>query len=78
MPSAWEWWAADEGSADYDIGFGSTREECIRAALRNLNAGARFDIVEAQSSTDRRHEFADQIPFVKTRNKETLTAGPHE
>lgn len=77
----WQWWVGTAESVElegiYDIGEFATRDEAIRAALRDLPAGDRFAIVEARL-WDRSTEPPDDIQwFARARNKETLTAGPH-
>ena len=73
----WRWWAGMIGEHTYDLaGDCATREDVIRAALHELTPGERFQIVEARSSEDVRHEGSDCVPFLRTRNHEILTAGP--
>ncbi len=52
------------------------REAAIAAALRETLPGERFHIIEARSSESMKHEQADVIPFLRTRNHEILTNGP--
>lgn len=66
-PWAWHW------KAEYDEAYAgehTTRDEAIAEAVRELQPGDSFEIVEARMSEDRRHEGADVIPFLRTRNRE--------
>lgn len=74
--SDWEWWAGHPGEDAYDIANEPTREAVIRAACRELGPGDTFRIVEAKSSTAKRYEGADIVPFIRQRNHETVTVGP--
>lgn len=68
-PWAWYWRdPEDEAYGDEQ----PTREAVIEAARRDSCAGDVIEIVEARMSEDRRHEEADVIPFLRTRNKETV------
>ena len=72
----WRWWAGHPGEHTYDLaGDCATREDAIREAVRELSPGERFQIIEARSSEDVRHEGSDCVPFLRTRNHEVLTAG---
>lgn len=74
----WAWWAGSPGEETYDIACEvPTREEAIREALRSLGPGDKFQIIEARMSEDKRYEGADFVPFVRTRNHEIMTVGPH-
>lgn len=68
----WSWWAGHIGE-DYAIAEASSREAVIDAARREIGPGETFQIVEARSSTDRRFEGVDVIPFVRTRNHEIIS-----
>jgi hypothetical protein len=48
----------------------ATREAVIAAAERELEPGARFEIIEARMSTAPRYEGSDWIPLLHTRNHE--------
>ncbi|RIA44067.1 hypothetical protein DFR49_2303 [Hephaestia caeni] len=76
----WTWWAGYssdvEGDGTYCIGEFDTRAEAIAAGLNDTLRGETFHIIEARSSTDRRHEGADTIPFVRMRHHEIITNGP--
>jgi hypothetical protein len=71
----WGWYAGELDELTYDLACDEpTREAAIREACRNLRPGEQFQIVEARSSTDRKYEGSDCVPFLRTRNKEILTA----
>jgi hypothetical protein len=73
----WEWWAGDIDEDDYGLeGACPTREDVIRRVSRYMKPGDQFRIIEARSSTDRRYEGSDLVPFLRTRNKEIITVGP--
>lgn len=76
--TGWEWWWLEVGDEEHGgwQGACSTREQAIRAAQRELPIGAQFHLIEARTSTARQYEEADCVPFVRTRNRETLTNGP--
>lgn len=70
------WWAetlfgGEEPCGEYNVGECETLEEVIAEALRETGHGDRFVVIEARQSTDMRHEGADIIPFVRTRNRAT-------
>lgn len=77
MPSEWEWWVGVPGAEAYDLGLAMTRSEAVRIGLRETLPGDEFEIVEAQTSTARRYEGADFVPFIRSRNYERLKNGPH-
>ncbi|MBA8822269.1 hypothetical protein BRY73_03050 [Ochrobactrum sp. P6BS-III] len=75
--SPWEWWAGELDQDVYDlVGGAKSREDCILEASRQMKSGEKFRIIEARSSSDRRYEGADFVPFLRTRNKEIITVGP--
>ena len=74
----WEWWAGWLEEDCYSLASEPTREAVIRAASREMKPGDRFRIIEARSSTDKRYEGADFVPFLRTRNQEIITVGPVE
>lgn len=75
----WRWWAGELDDDVYNLAVDEpTRDAAISAACRELKAGDRFRIIEARSSTDRRYEGSDFVPFVRTRNAEIVTVGPRE
>jgi hypothetical protein len=75
--TGWEWWAGDIGEDDYGLdGACPTKEELIRRVSRYMKTGDQFRIIEARSSTDRRYEGSDFVPFLRTRNREIITVGP--
>jgi len=72
----WSWWAGELDAETYDLACDvPTREAAIQEASRQLQAGETFQIVEARSSEDRRHEGSDRVPFLRTRNHEIITVG---
>lgn len=75
----WCWWAGEadivDGEGQYDVDH-DTREAAIAWANREYPAGTAFYVIEARSSTDRRHEESELVPFLRHRNKERLTTGP--
>ncbi len=75
-PWLWFWLERGDGEDGGWQGERATREQVIREAQRELPVGASFRIVEARSSTAARYEGADCVPFLRTRNHETLTNGP--
>lgn len=73
----WAWWAGHPGENTYDIAVEEpTREAVILAACRELGPGDTFRIVEARSSEAMKYEGAECVPFLRTRNEETITVGP--
>ena len=75
--SPWEWWASELDDDVYGLAGGEkTREEVIRLACQQMCSGEQFRIVEARSSSDRRYEGQDFVPFLRTRNLEIVTVGP--
>lgn len=79
MPTDWSWWAGIVGDESYALAAEcKTRDEAIREALRNAPDDCEIEIIEARQSTDMRHEGADIIPFVRTRNHQVIgRPGPH-
>jgi len=78
MPSSWEWWVGNHFALDdgeYDLGCVKTREDAIAVGLRETAPGELFYIIEARSSTARKHEGADFVPFTATRNATVLCHG---
>ena len=77
MPSAWEWWAGEEGDNYYAFGSAGSRDEAIRLGLREVEIGERFQIIEARSSTAKKYDGGDYdfVPFTHTRNHEVVTKG---
>jgi hypothetical protein len=74
----WSWYAGHPGEFTYDLAVDcASREDAIREALRELSAGETFQVIEARSSEASKHEGSDCVPFLRTRNHEVLTAGPH-
>jgi hypothetical protein len=47
----------------------------VSAALREYPVGAFFYVIEARSSTSKRYEGAEIVPFLRSRNKELLMVG---
>lgn len=74
----WSWYAGHPGEHTYDLACDcASRDDAIRGALRELDAGETFQVIEARSSEAREHEGSDCVPFLRTRNHEILIAGPH-
>ena len=73
----WSWWAGELDAETYDLACDvPTREAAVVEASRQLKSGDTFQIIEARSSEDRRHEGSDLVPFLRTRNHEIITVGP--
>ena len=72
----WEWWAGSLDEDTYDLANEASREAVIREASRGMKAGDQFRIVEARSSSDKKYEGADFVPFLRTRHHEVITVGP--
>lgn len=74
----WQWWWIETGECEDGgwMGEFDTRDAAIAAAQRELPVGVQFDVMEARSSTSQQYEGADCVPFLRTRNRETLTNGP--
>lgn len=73
----WAWWAGEPSEETYDLACEKpTREAAIAEAMRQLNRGEQFRIIEARASTAAKYEGADFVPFMRTRNHEVLTVGP--
>lgn len=73
----WRWWAREIGDDSYGLeGDEPSREAVILKASRALKPGDQFEIIEARSSEDMRHEGSDCVPFLRTRNHEIITVGP--
>lgn len=77
----WQWWAAsvpghDEG--EWELGEFDSRDEAIAAANKEFGIGEPFYVIEARSSTAAKYGSGnfEIVPFVRTRNKERLIAGP--
>ena len=77
MPSAWEWWAGGYGHVEYEgvyTGCGLTRRDAIAAALSDCEPDENcIIVVEARSSTAKKYEGTEYVPFTHTRNREQLT-----
>lgn len=73
----WTWFAGNLDDDVYDLAEEDTREKVIEAALDAstgwLKPGDQFRIVEARSSTAKKYEGADFVPFLRTRNSEIVT-----
>ncbi|WP_016745576.1 hypothetical protein [Rhizorhabdus wittichii] len=76
-PWQW-WWGHDDGfdTCEVYICYFPTRDAAIAAALHETQPGDRFHVIEARSSESLKHDQADVIPFLRTRNHEILTNGP--
>lgn len=75
----WRWFAGDVDDHVYSLACDClSRDEAIRQAVRRLRTGELFQIIEARSTEDvRAIGREDYVPFLRTRNHEVLTAGPH-
>lgn len=73
----WSWWAGELDAETYDLACEEkSREDAIQVASRLMKTGERFQIIEARSSEDRKHERSGFVPFLRTRNHEIITVGP--
>lgn len=73
----WRWYAGIPGEDNYDLAWDcASRDEVIREAVRELEPGDTFQIIEARASEAAEHEGSDCVPFLRTRNHEVLTVGP--
>jgi len=73
----WRWWAGELDDDVYNLaGDEPTREAVIRLACHSLKPGDQFRIIEARSSSDRKYEGSDFVPFLRVRNAEIITVGP--
>jgi hypothetical protein len=72
----WSWWWLEDGDEPHGGWRGDcdTRAKVIGDACRHLPAGTGFEIVEARSSEAREYEEAECVPFLRTRNRESLVA----
>jgi hypothetical protein len=73
--TGWEWWAGPLDDDCYWLANEPTREAVIAQAMHGMSPGEQFRIVEARSSSDRRYEGSDFVPFLRTRNHEIITVG---
>lgn len=75
----WTWFAGNLDDDVYDLAEADTREKVIAAALDAstgwLKPGDQFRIIEARSSTAKKYEGSDFVPFLRTRNEEIITVG---
>lgn len=78
----WEWWAgyADEVECEgsYTIGSYATREEAIAAGTAEMPDGegnTHFMIIEAVLDPDGDPDVDEVIPFISSRNEETIHTG---
>lgn len=75
----WTWFAGNLDDDVYDLAESGTREKVIATALDAstgwLKPGDQFRIVEARSSTAKKYEGSDFVPFLRTRNEEIVTVG---
>ncbi|MNR29065.1 hypothetical protein D3C85_1464260 [compost metagenome] len=70
-PWAWYWKHEDDESYGEEC---PSRDAVIAAAHRELRQGDPFEIIEARMSESLEHEGSDFIPFLRSRNHESLTA----
>jgi hypothetical protein len=68
----WTWFAGEIDEDVYDLAEEDSREKVIEAAMRHLSVGDQFRIIEARSSTAKKYEGSDFIPFLRTRNAEII------
>jgi hypothetical protein len=72
----WTWFAGNLDDDVYDLAEADTREKVITAALDAptgwLKPGDPFCIVEARSSTAKKYEGSDFVPFLRTQNAEII------
>lgn len=73
----WQWWWLERGDDEHGgwQGEQDSRDAAIAAANRELPFGTAFEIIEARSSEALEHEESECVPFLRSRNRETLTAG---
>lgn len=72
--SAWGWfWGGYDDEPMY--GEFTSREEAIADAEGNLPPGEPFKVIEARTSSAKRYEGSDLIPFLRVRNGEDRIAG---
>ena len=73
----WTWFAGNLDDDVYDLAEADSREKVIAAALDAstgwLKPGDQLRIVEARSSTAKKYEGSDFVPFLRTRNAEIIT-----
>lgn len=68
----WTWFAGEIDEDVYELAEENTREKVIEAAMRHLSVGDQFRIIEARSSTAKKYEGSDFVPFLRTRNLEII------
>ncbi len=68
----WTWFAGEIDEDVYDLAEEDSREKVIEAAMRHLSVGDQFRIIEARSSTAKKYDGSDFIPFLRTRNAEII------
>lgn len=71
--SPWSWFAGEPDMESYGLAEEASREAVIAAALKDLEPGDVFEIIEARSSDAKKYEGSDFIPFLRTRNHEVFT-----
>lgn len=69
-PWHWYWKFSDDESYGEEC---ASREAVIAAAEKEVRPGDTFEIIEARMSEARQHEESDYIPFLRSRNHETIT-----
>lgn len=67
--SPWSWMWRERGDDLWGCEE-ATRESCIASAERELGPGTHYEIIEARMSEAAKHEGSDEIPLLRTRNKE--------
>jgi len=68
----WTWFAGELGEDVYELAEENTREKVIETAMRHLSVGDQFRIIEARSSTAKKYDGSDFVPFLRTRNAEII------
>lgn len=79
----WEWFAGSYADVEYEGVYSSggfaCRDDAIvelaRQGIEALDGQLLFYVIEARSSTAMRHEGADVVPFVRSRNLQLLDLG---
>ncbi len=69
----WTWFAGNLDDEVYDLAEEGTREKVIEETTRQLSPGQQFRIIEARSSSAKKYEGSDFVPFLRTRNAEIIT-----
>jgi len=70
--SPWSWFAGEIDAESYGLAEEASRDAVIAAALKELEPGDVFEIIEARSSDAKKYEGSDFVPFLQWRNHELL------